>query len=437
MNRSYVGRVPCIQRSIWLASVAFGLGLICFPTLSWGHAKSVSYSNWQFEESTLRVSVRVSLLELSRLPLPLPVTGRGSDTAALQGVGEYLSRHLMAFTDEGPCSQVDGPRSRPTEKGWLLFGWTLRCPDGADVVLRSDILIDQAPSHMHFARTKFPAQEPGQRPRILERVLTETEPNWTLPQSEDGFAAQSPDLVETASGTSFLSYLNLGIRHILSGWDHLAFVLALVLLARNLRELATLVTGFTLAHSLTLGLAVLGWIEPHATSIEAVIGFSVALLAAENNWILGGRGRLIPTLATLGLLAMGGLALAHVGQIGALTLFGLALFSFSHFETLKRAVEPHLHRMMLAFAFGLVHGFGFAGVLAELSLPPQRLVPALLGFNLGVEIGQLAIVALIWPALLFLRSHLRAPGYRLLTEIASASICGLGLFWFLTRAYSP
>jgi hypothetical protein len=299
--------------------------------------------------------------------------------------------------------------------------------------LRSDILIEAAPSHLHFARVNLSSQEESARPVVLERVLNRSAPEWTLEWSKKGLG-RAPDTEDsTALGTSFSGYLELGIEHILSGWDHLAFVLALILLSRSFSEIAKLITGFTLAHSLTLALAVLGWVEPQSAPVEAMIGFSVALIALENGWMLGGRGPRVPIFVVGGLVVLAFLALAKVGQLSALSLFGLALFSASHFGLLRRAARPHLHRIVLAFAFGLIHGFGFAGVLAEMTLPTHRLVPALVGFNLGVELGQLAVVALIWPALSLLRQKAGGLPYRLFAEAASASICAVGLYWFLTR----
>jgi hypothetical protein len=230
-----------------------------------------------------------------------------------------------------------------------------------------------------------------------------------------------------------MSYGRLGVEHILSGWDHLAFVLALILLARNLGEVARLITGFTVAHSLTLALAVLGWVRAEAAPIEALIGFSVALIALENGWSLGGRGRGIPRVAVLGLLVMTGLAAAGFGSLAVLTLLGLAVFMASHFELLRRSPDTGLHRVALAFAFGLVHGFGFAGILAEMQLPSDRLASALLGFNLGVEVGQLAVVALIWPVLALLRRTSNGAPHRLFAEFASGAVFATGLYWFLIR----
>jgi len=169
-----------------------------------------------------------------------------------------------------------------------------------------------------------------------------------------------------------------------------------------------------------------------------LIGFSVALIAIENSWTLAGRGRWVPIVTVTGLLALaGGAALAGIPFLPALTVLGLAVFCASHFELLRRAPHANLHRVALAFAFGLVHGFGFAGVLAEMTLPTERLATALLGFNIGVEIGQLAVVAVAWPLLAGLRKIAQGRPYRIFAELGSAAICGIGLYWFLVRSLAP
>ncbi len=131
-------------------------------------------------------------------------------------------------------------------------------------------------------------------------------------------------------------------------------------------------------------------------------------------------------------MLLGGAAAFGVGVLSTLTCLGVALFTLCHFELLARSSRPARLRVAIAFAFGLVHGFGFAGVLDELALPRERLLPALFGFNVGVELGQLAIVALAWP---LLRALARARVGPLASELASAAVCGLGAFWFVTRAF--
>ena len=130
------------------------------------------------------------------------------------------------------------------------------------------------------------------------------------------------------------------------------------------------------------------------------------------------------------------MAVAGVGAIPPLTLFGLALFSGCYFGLVDRVERPARLRAAIAFCFGLVHGFGFAGVLTEIALPQGRLLPALLGFNVGVEVGQLAIVAVVWPLLWSIARLADGRLHRLVMELGTAAVCAMGLFWMVERAYA-
>jgi hydrogenase/urease accessory protein HupE len=149
------------------------------------------------------------------------------------------------------------------------------------------------------------------------------------------------------------AYLTLGVEHILWGADHLMFVAALLLLVGFRRKLVWTITAFTLAHSLTLASAALGILTLRSPPVEACIALSIVLVCAE---ALHGRQTLAKRLPAL-----------------------------------------------VAFTFGLVHGLGFAGALADIGLPQQHLATALLTFNVGVELGQLAVIGAAWLAWLALR----------------------------------
>ena len=402
------------------------------------HGRSLSYSSWQLADSGAQVTVRTTLLELSRLGIPLPLAPAGpagaTATPSTDAVGRYLQSHLGMTSEGGACAPSGPPLARPANEGWSVYRWQLDCPSLEALEISTRILLAEAPSHLHFARVRVPAEAEGGSAQIRERVLTESEPSWLLGSAG---SAESGGGGEMDSGSGFSDYLALGVEHILSGWDHLAFVLALILLASRLGEVARLVTGFTIAHSITLALAVLGWVHPAGAPIEAVIGFSVALVAAENGWQLAGRDARVPIAVLLLLIGMSVAALLGAGHVSALTLTGLTLFGLCHFGLLARARQKTLMRLALAFAFGLVHGFGFAGVLAEMALPAERLAPALVGFNVGVEIGQLGVVAVVWPILAMLRRTRDGWLHRRTAEWASAAVCGTGLYWFVSRTLGP
>jgi hypothetical protein len=288
--------------------------------------------------------------------------------------------------------------------------------------MQSSLLLDVAPTHLHFARVVRDGTALG------ERVFSEAQHSWTLPADADTAASA------TAS-TSFVAYVVLGVEHILTGYDHLAFLLALLLLERTVIEVAKVVTGFTIGHSITLALTSLGYVQPEGTAIEALIGLSIALVATENLWLMARQPAAVPVLITVGLALLAAGAAGGYGVVPMLTLSGLAVFALCYFYLLRRVQSPLRLRWAVAFLFGLVHGFGFASVLVEAGLPSGRLAQALLGFNLGVEAGQLAVVALVWPLALLAARPIRAHARQLVLELTSAAVLALGVFWFVTRAY--
>ena len=376
------------------------------------HDRTTSYSTWDIRGGDAHVTVRLTQLDVSRFPWA--VMG-GDDAGRL--LGTYLTTHLQLIADDVPCPVTDGPRALHAAPGGLVYEWRLSCPAAATLAMRSAVLLDVAPAHLHFARVSVD----GGTPR--ERVLSEGEPRWLLAGS-----------ASAAAGTSLPGYIRLGIEHILNGYDHLAFVLGLLLIAGTLGEVAKVVTGFTLAHSLTLGLTVLGYVRPAAAPVEALIGLSIALVAAENIWLLGSRSWKMPMLITAGLLLLASLAVLGHGRVSPLTLAGLALFSASYFALLRRTAHTASFRWAIAFIFGLVHGFGFAAVLVEAGLTTERFLAALFGFNAGVELGQLAVVAVAWP-LLYLATRGNEARRLWVVHGGSAAVLALGLFWFVSRAF--
>ncbi len=409
MNRSRLHLCSQVLR------LAFAVA--CLESTAHAHDRSISYSAWEIDGTRARVTVRITDLDLSRLPL------MAADAAQRKSaLGAYFTQHLQLLAGDAACEVAAAPHPLDAVPGRTVYEWQLACPAAERLQIRSDLLLDEAPSHLHFARVRLGTSTP------LERVLSDSERIWTVIDTTVPHAAEG-------QGTSLLGYVLLGIEHIVTGYDHLAFLLALLLMQTSLREVAKVVTGFTVAHSITLGLATLGYAQPQAGAIEALIGLSIALVAIENVWLTGGRNALVPWLIGGALAALALVATRGHGRIPGITLAGLALFSLCYFGLLEQASRPAPLRWTIAFIFGLVHGFGFAAVLLEADLSSVRLVQALFGFNVGVEIGQLAAVVLIWPLLRFVARPGRERVRAALIEYGSAAVCGLGLFWFVSRAY--
>jgi hypothetical protein len=393
--------------------VLFGLPFLAGA--AGAHDRSASYSSWRIRGGEARVTFRLTSLETTRLAW---AAGPGGQ----ERLGAYLVDHLRLLAGETPCAPIGAtPRRLEAPPGRTAFEWGLRCPSVEGLRIESTVFLDVAPSHLHFARVRLDDGPP------IERILSNDERIWTVSGGRAGRQA--------AEGTSLAGYLKLGILHILTGSDHLAFLLALLLLGGSIGDVVRIVTGFTIAHSITLALAVLGTLRPERAPIEALIGLSIAMVAAENLWHSSGRRRLVASVIFAALAVLAVAAAAGHGQVPALTLAGLALFSASYFGLLRRVAHPEWLRAAIAFLFGLVHGFGFAGVLMEIGLPVDRLAAALLGFNLGVEIGQLAAVALLWPLLGALRGTASGSARAVVLDLASTAVLALGVFWFVSRAY--
>jgi len=192
---------------------------------------------------------------------------------------------------------------------------------------------------------------------------------------------------EDASSTQIIqTYTWLGITHILMGFDHLLFVFALLLIVKNVRRLLWTITAFTLAHSITMAGATLGFIHIPQQPVEAMIALSILFLAME-------------------------IVHEKQGKVGLASRY------------------PWL----IAFIFGLLHGFGFAGALAEIGLPQQAITLALIFFNIGVELGQLMFVATVVLVALVLQ-HLKYPKFMEKVEIFVVyMIGGLSAFWMFER----
>ena len=389
-----------------MSRVLIGLLLVALPAAA--HDRTTSYSTWDVRGRQAFVTVGLSALDVSRFPWAAAADRE-------EALGAYLAHHLRLLAGETACTPVAEPRALDAGPGRVVYEWRVDCPPDGPLAIHSNLL-ELAPGHLHFARLTRDGALPA------ERVLGERERSWVL----DAPAGAS-------ASASLAAYVRLGVEHILGGADHLAFLLALLLLGGGLAEVARLVTGFTVAHSLTLGVAVLGYVHPDRAAVEALIGLSIALVAAENIWLGRERTLALPATAAGGLGVLATLAAAGWGRVPAITLGGVGLFALCYFGLVRRVSSAGALRWGIAFLFGLVHGFGFAAVLTEARLPADRLVPALFGFNAGVELGQLAVVALVWPAVRSIqtRSRLRVA----VVEMGSVVVLALGLFWFVSRAY--
>ncbi len=312
--------------------------------------------------------------------------------AAIPTAQAHESRPAFLEIEETAPGHYDVRWRTPVLAGMRL-PIVLRFPEGVRNVREplvqelSDSLLERrwietGPEGLAGQRIGFPG---------LELTITEAVVRAEMLDGQSWMAIARPsqpwvefDVTRSRVGVA-IDFVREGIWHILSGWDHLLFVFGLLLLVRSPMMLVKTVTAFTIAHSLTLAAATLGYVELPSRPIEAGIALSILFLGVEV--VREQRGRTSFTIR---------------------------------------------NPWVVAFAFGLLHGFGFAGVLSEVGLPPSEVPLALVSFNVGVEVGQLAFVA----AVLLLARGLKFLGviWPRRMELVPAYLVGsLGAFWLLQR----
>jgi hydrogenase/urease accessory protein HupE len=287
-------------------------------------------------------------------------------TASAAPIIAYLAAHVAATGADGRAC-VPGTATLVPDGDGVIFRNRFSCRDvGGDIVYRSTVLTDTDPA----ARQVVLIGEGDNAPQAL---LDAANTSVTL-------SAPAPALLSTME-----RYLVTGIEHIFLGYDHIAFLIAVVLWARRLVPVIKIVTAFTIAHSITLSLATLDIVVIPSSIVEPAIAASIVYVAMEN-------------------------------------------FFTSNIDG----------RWRVTFAFGLIHGFGFAGALREIGLPTNAIAPALAAFNIGVEIGQVAIVSIVLPALIALDwlmavDRTKPARAARLVYALSAAIGVIGSYWLITR----
>lgn len=367
-----------------LAGLCWLLALIA--TQAAAHTLSVAHLDIAVPTDGRAATVELDLA-LRDLALTLPLDADrderitwGELAAQRSAVETLVASRLALAAQGGDCAlSPRGLAARRYDDGvYATLRLSARCPSWAGLRLRYALLFDRDPQHRALIT-------------LRQGDITAT----AVARADARVAALGARADESPAGGTLAQFLREGVHHILIGYDHLLFLASLLLPATLVRErdgwrpgagfrasllrVLGVVTAFTLAHSITLGLAALGWVTPVSRWVEAAIAASVLLAALNNVWPL---------------------------------------------------VTKRL--WLIAFGFGLIHGFGFAGALGELGLPDRARLFALVGFNLGVELGQIAVVLALLPLLYALR---RWRGYPPLAMApASLAIAAIAAWWLVQRA---
>lgn len=374
------------------------------------HTRSQSRSTWRITGDRASAVFSVTALEVTRL---------GEVAAAEMPLvyARHLSETVGVRAGDARCRRVGQPTPLPAEPGFVRVELSFSCDHAPVSTIEVSSFLSVAPSHLHMADVRVAGGPPQ------DYLLSD--------------ATRSRVIVSGAGEqqtSSLAEYFAVGVKHILAGWDHLAFVAVLLLLCTRLREVVFTITGFTLGHSLTLGTAVLGWLVPNPAAVEALIGYTIAIAALESS--VADPATAARAAATAG--AVGVVAAICAAASGAMAVAvacaGLVVFAVCYL--LRRGDGHHsaVSRSVLTTVFGLIHGLGFASVLIDMELPTDRLLVALLGFNVGVEVGQLLVVALLSVIVAAGASWLRPRAASLMHTLACSALGGLGVFWLVSRS---
>jgi hypothetical protein len=394
--------------------VVLSLVVIFSTTPVFAHTKSETQSVWRIVGTTVHVAYTIPEIEIPRLAK----NGTPPSDADVTG---YVRQNVTVLHGNELCQRSEDVRPVSASTGFRRYEFTYRCPDADGMKIHSSAFFPIVPTHVTYAQI---ITDKGD---FISQLLSADQQTLELSSA----TGQSP-----LQNASFFQYIGMGIMHIFTGYDHQVFLLGLVLISRRIRDLIFVITGFTLGHSVTLALATLGIIRPHAEFIDALIGLTIALIASENIGDSNHRSGTIASIVGSGLLLMALGKMAGFGGLPVYLLVGAAIFSVNYLMLSGHLKDAARLRLVVTLVFGLIHGFGFAANLLEMQLPTGRMAELLVGFNLGVEIGQLTLVTALTLAVWGLSKVKLTLPRPIVVDVASACVAGIGIYWFVSRSYA-
>ena len=361
----------------WFA-VLLGLGVCGVAS---AHDPGISMAQGQFRATGLEILVGFAPADAEQLlPPEARVSGKWTQAefVAAQPLLAGLAPQILELRTSGGAIAPSETRVELAAGDALNFFLVFPLAQPGVVTLRSRQLGALPAGHRQFV---IIADEQGST--LAKKLLSAKDDGMEIPLRPAGETGGGVTVAaEPAEAPTFWGFLQLGVEHIWTGYDHLLFLFALLVVCRSFRSIVAIITCFTLAHSITLALATLEVVNLPSRFVEAAIAASIVFVGLEN--------------------------------------------------VVRRGEEPK-GRWALTFAFGLIHGFGFASVLKDLGVGQggQGLAMPLFTFNAGVEIGQVVVAACVLPIVWKLRKNEKF--LRRGVPALSAAVAAAGLYWFLER----
>ena len=383
------------------------------------HYFSESFSKWNVVDNKVEANFSLLTLESTRIfqvenYQKIMFEENLSETDVFK---IYLSQHLKVTSEGKNCSLVDEIKELNSQEGSLNLSLNFECPSNKEIKIINNALFNLVQSHIHIARIYIDNN------LYTEKALF--------------FNDQSIDLNEekenNSFSNSFYKFFSLGLDHILSGYDHLLFILGLLLLVTNLKRLLLVITGFTIGHSLTLSLSVINIIQVKSSLVEALIGYTIMFVGMEYLYKENNDHKVsmifITTLSLL-LLIFGNLINPNFPYF---LILGILLFSLGYFYLLKNLNSENNLLSIITIIFGLIHGFGFGGFLLGSKISSENIFSGLLGFNLGVEVGQIIFVLLILLIYKLLMTLKITKIIEVMKNLSFFAVVFFGFFFFIQR----
>ena len=383
------------------------------------HYFSESFSKWNVVDNKVEANFSLLTLESTRIfqvenYQKIMFEENLSETDVFK---IYLSQHLKVTSEGKNCSLVDEIKELNSQEGSLNLSLNFECPSNNEIKIINNALFNLVQSHIHIARIYIDNN------LYTEKALF--------------FNDQSIDLNEekenNSFSNSFYKFFSLGLDHILSGYDHLLFILGLLLLVTNLKRLLLVITGFTIGHSLTLSLSVINIIQVKSSLVEALIGYTIMFVGLEYLYKENNDHRvsmIFITALSLLLLIFGNLINPNFPYF---LILGILLFSLGYFYLLKNLNSENNLLSIITIIFGLIHGFGFGGFLLGSKISSENIFSGLLGFNLGVEVGQIIFVLLILLIYKLLMTLKITKIIEVMKNLSFFTVVFFGFFFFIQR----
>ena len=392
---------------IYSKLLCFGLLILC-SILTEAHDRSESYSRFSFTTNEQGMAIQVIGSIKQDIFNNLNAASRFQSYESLV---DYLG---TAINPGSSCKLNNSVEvNENISLGVLKFAWAFQClqiPETISVSLFQDLGV----THTHIARGV---------------VDGESVPEFMFASNRDAWVIGLPG-ERNVNQSSYFGYFKSGVEHILSGWDHLTFLLGLLLLFTG-RFLVIAITGFTIGHSLTLGLGAMNVLRVHSEIIETLIGFSILLLAVE--YFIKHTFEIDKLAKNLALSLCAFLPLTVFGDLDLILIIGLALF-LTFYLSLTNHYSNLWLPLLITIFFGLIHGLGFASSIAESGIPQDKLVPIILSFNIGVEVGQLAVAFALLALIKITKMYFHSSYFHYLHGAMGAFVFSMGTFWFISRA---